>query len=575
MEMSRNRKLTWFLIWIVTIPISLHIAVTYFPSNQFDWVNIGFLSVILLGTMLLPIKIQDVNISLERWLTFTVFLQYGVFAELVFMQVALLILLIGSKSTMPFLSRLFFNSSMFAAISIISGGVFHLAGGEIGSRDLSSILLYGLLYAATYAFFNNIILKIYFQTMDKNFSLVKIEAQWDYIMTMIMLPFSLTLYILYDYIGNKAIFLVCIPTIIILFALRKYTKSNDLNDKLVVASDIGHDLAEQLRFDEVMETFIVKLKDVVAYDYAYVIDYEKKEYLIPLGSIEDGSFSNEVKDIVIIPLRSAHSGLDFNRTQFFYNRKEIEQLKGMHFLTDVESVMTVPIKRNGSTEGFLILTSTLKNSFRSSDEQIIDILVSYFAISLQKARYFEETLENNERCALTKLHNFRYLEKKLMDEMNRYHVKEITSLSAIILDIDYFKKVNDMYGHESGNMILVELSQILQKFMKPGETLARYGGEEFVLILPNETKVKASERAEAIRAKVERTSFTIIPDLLEDRVPIDIQITASFGVATLPKDGKDTTALMRNADSALYIGGKQAGRNRVGIYGEEAVIGNS
>jgi diguanylate cyclase (GGDEF)-like protein len=97
-------------------------------------------------------------------------------------------------------------------------------------------------------------------------------------------------------------------------------------------------------------------------------------------------------------------------------------------------------------------------------------------------------------------------------------------------------------------------------------TLARYGGEEFVLLMPNFVKEDAVEFAELIRKKMEEARFEIIPDLSEDRKPVSVQMTVSIGVATMPMDAKDGKELLRNADRALYIGGKQAGRNRVGVY---------
>lgn len=107
---------------------------------------------------------------------------------------------------------------------------------------------------------------------------------------------------------------------------------------------------------------------------------------------------------------------------------------------------------------------------------------------------------------------------------------------------------------------------LLKKFRRSSDTLARYGGEEFVLIMPNCDKKTASERAEEIRKEVEEMVFTIIPDLAEDRSPIDVQLTVSLGVATIPDDATSGQSLMRNSDRALYVGGKQAGRNKVGVF---------
>ena len=167
--------------------------------------------------------------------------------------------------------------------------------------------------------------------------------------------------------------------------------------------------------------------------------------------------------------------------------------------------MTAPIKRNQKTEGFLILTSNHKNIFQALEMKIVDMLTGYFAISLVKARLYEKTVEQSERCGLTNLHNFRYLDTKLDEDIIRYHTGELTSLSAIILDIDYFKAINDTYGHQSGNDLLCALSAVLLSFVDQDSTLARYGGEEFVFILRDKGKVRTVELAEEIRKEIEAT----------------------------------------------------------------------
>jgi len=188
--------------------------------------------------------------------------------------------------------------------------------------------------------------------------------------------------------------------------------------------------------------------------------------------------------------------------------------------------------------------------------------------SIDKAMYFEKTVEKSERCGLTGLHNFRYLERKMDEEMIRYHTKDISQVSVIILDIDHFKSINDSYGHQSGNDLLCAFAELLKSHLAHGATLTRYGGEEFVMLLPNVDKQQAYKIAESIRMEVMATNFRIIPDLTADRQAIQVQMTISAGVASIPSDANDAKDLLRKADRALYIGGKQAGRNRVGVYEE-------
>ncbi len=249
----------------------------------------------------------------------------------------------------------------------------------------------------------------------------------------------------------------------------------------------------------------------------------------------------------------------------------MNHLKAIHLTASVESVMITPIKRNKKTEGFFILTSEQRYAFEDVHVKMADLLTGYFITAVDKAIYYEKTVEKSVRCGLTGLYNFRYLESKLDEEVIRYHTGEISTLSTIILDIDHFKAINDTYGHQSGNDLLNAFAALLRSCQTSEMTLARYGGEEFVILLPNVEKEDAVEFAESIRKKVEESSFKIIPDLSEDREPTIVNMTVSIGVATMPIDAKDGKELLRNTDRALYIGGKQAGRNRVGVYEEESV----
>lgn len=120
-------------------------------------------------------------------------------------------------------------------------------------------------------------------------------------------------------------------------------------------------------------------------------------------------------------------------------------------------------------------------------------------------------------------------------------------------DIDFFKKINDNYGHETGDVVLRAFAGLLRKQTRPTDILARYGGEEFVILMANCDLASAVALAERIRSTVAATGIE----------PLSAPITASFGVAELQK-GETGDSLINRADEALYKA-KQSGRNRVVI----------
>ncbi len=134
-------------------------------------------------------------------------------------------------------------------------------------------------------------------------------------------------------------------------------------------------------------------------------------------------------------------------------------------------------------------------------------------------------------------------------------------ISAMMIDIDHFKKVNDRYGHQAGDQVLIKVSQAIQNALRTDDILCRFGGEEFSILLPNTNLMSAQQVAERIRQRVEELSV-----LFEDQT---IRITVSIGVADLAGSPKHSVmGLLGHADQALYKA-KHKGRNRCAVFSEQ------
>jgi len=160
-----------------------------------------------------------------------------------------------------------------------------------------------------------------------------------------------------------------------------------------------------------------------------------------------------------------------------------------------------------------------------------------------------------EMDGLTGIANRRRLDSKIQEEISR-GARGSTPLSLILLDIDHFKRFNDMHGHLNGDECLKKVAKVLEaNQQRPADLVARYGGEEFCMVLPETDAAGASQVAERLRTQIENTKIEL-PDGAA-------RISASFGVATtLPAAGTKPTALLSTADAALY-NAKRGGRNRV------------
>jgi two-component system, cell cycle response regulator len=154
---------------------------------------------------------------------------------------------------------------------------------------------------------------------------------------------------------------------------------------------------------------------------------------------------------------------------------------------------------------------------------------------------------------LTGLYNHRHIHGLLAEEYERV-ARTNDCMSVAMLDLDHFKQVNDTYGHQAGDRVLVELADILRESARDVDRLGRYGGEEFMALLPETCMDDAAVFVERVRREVARRPFDIGRDE-------PLRMTISAGVATFPHDMIDSVeALVRSADEALYAA-KAAGRN--------------
>ena len=166
----------------------------------------------------------------------------------------------------------------------------------------------------------------------------------------------------------------------------------------------------------------------------------------------------------------------------------------------------------------------------------------------------EKLQELSNTDPLTMLYNRRYMMSALERELHRAQRKG-APLSLIIMDIDHFKRINDTFGHQQGDVVLMRVAELARQSLRSYDVAARYGGEEFVLILPETSHEEALHVADRLRLAIQQEAFA---------APINTtRITISMGVASFPCPGLTTIDdLIRAADEALYRA-KQSGRNRV------------
>ncbi|HJF32396.1 MAG TPA: sensor domain-containing diguanylate cyclase [Sporosarcina psychrophila] len=536
-----------------------------YSPGQVNWMYVATFMLFGFLTFYYPILRNGKPVFLVLWVTVPAFLIYGVFIEMIVMQVSIFAVILSFPSKRSMIQRFFINSMLFFVLSIIAAGGFYIAGGEIGSIDFWPVIIAVLCYQFIHTVFNDVLLYLYTMYEKLKSPFFSKDQLVDYALIFVVLPLSLTFYYLLQFIGAGAFLLLGIPFFFISLVIRLYNTSENINANLQQAGDIGHRLSDLMTENAVIDQFVKEVSDMFDAEYTYLFDHQDG-WLELLRSYEHEQFINIDFSLLSVGQGIAGVVLEQNKPLIYTEKKEWESISKNYSPEKMQSVLCVPISRNQKIEAILFLASDRKSSFDEYQLKILDLLCSYFTVSVEKARYMEEAVTKNDRCALTGLYNYRYLEEQLIYEMDRLENEAITNLSVVMLDIDHFKQVNDTYGHQSGNDILQMFGKILEAALPKGGTVGRYGGEEFVYILPEMSKAEALEFAETLRIAIGGYEFSIVPDLVEERHPLIVNITSSIGVSSAPADTDEAMTLLRNADRALYLGAKQAGRNRVAEY---------
>ncbi|WP_397539480.1 sensor domain-containing diguanylate cyclase [Rummeliibacillus pycnus] len=565
MKKSFAFQMMIFITWIVFMPISIYTVYRAFPPpTDIDWsLLIGF-TVLGLLTSTYPIVINGTPFFLLQWVSLAVFLKFGLYIEVIVFQISIIPFLYRLKLTRQSLYRIPWNSIMFFLISFFSGYIYLKFGGNIHSLDHLHIIEYGLLYTVVNIIANQVFLQLSGLLLGNKLQLFTIDDAWDYVIGCFALPMGLSLYLLGEYAGVISIVLLGIPFYMMTQLLQLYSISSKINKELSDAAHFGHQLADQLESEETLDLFMERIPKMVEIDGLYMIDRRKQTgSLSVLRAYENGQ--EILKNVTHKELSESllkHTLLTEEKV-IFSKRSEWLLPSSNYLLPDSQSVLVLPLSRNQYMEGVLLLTSKKKNFFKEYQVKMLELICSYFAVSLEKARYVEKTRHSSERCGLTGLYNYRYFDEYLTKMMQDLKSRNISNLSLIMLDIDYFKRINDSYGHQSGNDILCGIADTLRREIGGQGTLARYGGEEFVILLPNYSKDAALNIAEHLRQTIEAQPFEISPDLMENVNHLVVRVTASIGVSSAFEDTDEGTTLLRNADHAMYIGAKQQGRNRV------------
>ncbi len=235
--------------------------------------------------------------------------------------------------------------------------------------------------------------------------------------------------------------------------------------------------------------------------------------------------------------------------------------KSEYILTPDKKIGVFPLISEGRLLG-CIVTKSMENILSAKEISYLEQLTNQTATTISRANVYAEILKHATLDALTGFNNRRQLEERIKQEVSSAK-RQNRNLCAIMTDIDFFKSVNDTYGHACGDLVLKTVSRVIKLQLRDYDIAGRYGGEEFSIILPYTKLAEAKMVAERLRRAVENTKIDV-SKVNSDVSEKNIGVTISLGIAEYT-DGDDEKTILQKADKALYKA-KESGRNKAEIY---------
>jgi len=334
-------------------------------------------------------------------------------------------------------------------------------------------------------------------------------------------------------------------------------------ERLSLFHEVGKALFSTLDLQKILQTIMEKISDMLQPDTWSLLMLDDKTQELYF-EIAIGAGADKLKD-VRLKLGEGIAGWvaqhgepvlveDVQKDARF--TRKIDEVTQMN----TRSVVCVPIKGREQVLGVIELVNCLgKQSFVKEDIPILKSLADYAAIALENARYVQRIHELTITDDCTALYNARHLNFVLEAEI--YRSKRYGyEFSVIFIDLDHFKQVNDVHGHLVGSKLLWLIGDIIKSNLRMIDYAFRYGGDEFVVLLPQTSKENSLMVVRRIK------------DLLTSKVffteeKLNVKVTASFGVASFPVDGRTRKELLRMADEAMYLV-KNTTRNNIALAGE-------
>lgn len=320
--------------------------------------------------------------------------------------------------------------------------------------------------------------------------------------------------------------------------------------------EISQGLAKATTLEEILSCIMQKVMEVTGYHVSIVLlPNEKGEVNVFLKNNNGFSIPDRQKDVGLKRVLQFLSDQLESVRLLVYSRGqdvEVDQWIRSMGLGQAEMFLALDLPLKHGQKGYILVLSQILRAAPDEDSRgLLETVASQLASAIETFQYFEYSIKDN----LTGLHNTRYFKSVLPKEVER-SLRVGYAMGLSVIDVDFFKKFNDTYGHQAGDEVLAQVARVIKATARKSDVVARYGGEEFVCLHIDVNAEGLLVVAERIRQAVEQMEIRWEGHLLK--------VTVSVG-ASVFEAGTKLEEFFQQADKALYMA-KNAGRNRVQLW---------
>ena len=343
--------------------------------------------------------------------------------------------------------------------------------------------------------------------------------------------------------------------------VRLYDETRRRAEEMEILYRIGLILTSGLEMSQVLAALLEECRRILPVDVFYVGIYDEELGLIhhPMFWEQGQLLQIESRSIIYQPGLSGEV-IQTRRTLYLPDTLAPGVEQRYHIIRSggepARSYVGVPLLVRDQVVGVLSMQSYQPGDYSPDQIRLLETIATQAAVAVENARVFEQMRQMAITDPVTQLNTRRHFTALAHAEVNRA-VRYGRELSVLMVDIDRFKRVNDTWGHNAGDLVLQAIAQQCRQALRQTDLLGRWGGEEFAVILPETGEAVAQTIGERIRKSIESTEIPVMQGT--------IQVTVSIGLTSLREDCKTLEEMVDCADQALYMA-KEAGRNRVRVW---------